>query len=115
MPGAASTPCSAIGPLEPEYRRTPDRLVDGPPTDTRAGVWRRRCSGIAGGPTRRQAEISRELCYRLYTLCERKKRAAEAMSYNALVLSWPEIIRLAQEGSQRRPAEQGGLFADEQA
>jgi len=46
---------------------------------------------------------------------ERKKRAAEAMSYNALVLSWPEIIRLAQEGSQRRPAEQGGLFADEQA
>jgi hypothetical protein len=37
------------------------------------------------------------------------------MSYNALVLSWPEILRLAQEGSQRLPAEQGGLFADEQA
>ncbi|MDP2993136.1 MAG: hypothetical protein Q8N82_07235, partial [Deltaproteobacteria bacterium] len=27
------------------------------------------------------AEIARELCYRLYTLCERKKRAAEALSY----------------------------------
>ena len=27
------------------------------------------------------AEVARELCYRLYTLCERKKRAAEALSY----------------------------------
>ena len=42
-----------------------------------------------------KAEIARELCYRLYTLCERKKRAAEALSYNALVQSWPEIMRLA--------------------
>ncbi len=45
------------------------------------------------------AEIARELCYRLYTLCERKKRAAEALSYNGLVQSWPEITRLAREGS----------------
>ena len=44
-----------------------------------------------------EAEIARELCYRLYTLCERKKRANEAMSYNGLVQSWPEITRLAQE------------------
>ncbi len=43
------------------------------------------------------AEIARELCYRLYTLCERKKRAAEALSYNGLVQSWPEITRLARE------------------
>lgn len=43
------------------------------------------------------AETARELCYRLYTLCERKKRAPEALSYNALVQSWPEIMRLAQE------------------
>jgi putative DNA methylase len=33
------------------------------------------------------AETARELCYRLYTLCERKKRAQEALSYNALVQS----------------------------
>jgi putative DNA methylase len=46
-----------------------------------------------------KAEIARELCYRLYTLCERKKRAAEALSYNALVQSWPEIMRLAQAGA----------------
>ena len=44
-----------------------------------------------------KAEIARELCYRLYTLCERKKRAAEALSYNSLVQSWPEITRLARD------------------
>jgi putative DNA methylase len=44
-----------------------------------------------------KAEVARELCYRLYTLCERKKRAAEALSYNSLVQSWPEIMRLAHE------------------
>lgn len=45
-----------------------------------------------------QAETARELCYRLYTICERKKRAAEALSYNGLVQSWPEITRLASAG-----------------
>jgi len=43
-----------------------------------------------------KAELARELAYRLYTICERKKRAQEALSYNALVQSWPEIVRLAQ-------------------
>ena len=47
-----------------------------------------------------QAEVARELAYRLYTVCERKKRAAEALSYNALVQSWPEITRLAREGAK---------------
>ncbi len=45
-----------------------------------------------------KAETARELCYRLYTVCERKKRATEALSYNSLVQSWPEIVRLAQQG-----------------
>jgi putative DNA methylase len=45
-------------------------------------------------------EAARELAYRLYTICERKKRAQEALSYNALVQSWPEIIRLASEVKQ---------------
>ena len=52
------------------------------------------------------AETARALCYRLYTLCERKKRAAEALSYNSLVQSWPEITRLARSA----PAEQVALF-----
>ena len=58
-----------------------------------------------------QAETARELCYRLYTLCERKKRAAEALSYNGLVQSWPEISRLAQAVG-RHGAEQAGLFEE---
>lgn len=44
-----------------------------------------------------KAETARELCYRLYTICERKKRANDALTYNALVQSWPEIVRLAAE------------------
>ena len=55
------------------------------------------------------AETARELAYRLYAVAERKSRPAEALSYNALVQSWPEIARLAQ---QEAPAEQGGLFGD---
>jgi putative DNA methylase len=42
-----------------------------------------------------KAEVARELAYRLYAICERKKRAQEALSYNTLVQSWPEIVRLA--------------------
>jgi putative DNA methylase len=53
-----------------------------------------------------KAEIARELAYRLYTLCERKKRAAEALAYNGLVQSWPEIVRLASAA----PVSQGQLL-----
>ncbi|HEY3382615.1 MAG TPA: DUF1156 domain-containing protein [Vicinamibacterales bacterium] len=52
-----------------------------------------------------KAETARELCYRLYTLCERKKRAPEALAYNALVQSWPEITRLARESGKVEAAE----------
>jgi putative DNA methylase len=41
------------------------------------------------------ADTARELCYRLYTICERKKRSQEALAYNTLVQSWPEILRLS--------------------
>jgi putative DNA methylase len=53
-----------------------------------------------------RAEVARELAYRLYTVCERKKRAAEALSYNALVQSWPEIARLAREGEPTAPRQE---------
>ena len=56
------------------------------------------------------SETARELAYRLYAVAERKNRAAEALSYNALVQSWPEITRLAR---QEAPPEQGGLFGEE--
>jgi putative DNA methylase len=58
-----------------------------------------------------KAEVARELAYRLYTLCERKKRAAEALAYNGLVQSWPEITRLAREGGKARPG-QIGMFEE---
>lgn len=47
------------------------------------------------------AQPARDLAYRLYTLCERKKWADDALAYNALVVAWPELQRLAE-----RPAEQ---------
>jgi putative DNA methylase len=57
-----------------------------------------------------KAETARELCYRLYTLCERKKRAADAMAYNGLVQSWPEITRLAREALQPVTPGTGDLY-----
>jgi len=52
-----------------------------------------------------KAEIGRELAYRLYTICERKKRAPEALAYNSLVQSWPEILRLARETPAARQSD----------
>jgi putative DNA methylase len=41
--------------------------------------------------------VARDLAYRLFKICEKKKLAQEALGYNALVLGWPEIARLARE------------------
>ncbi len=58
-----------------------------------------------------EADTARELAYRLYSVCERRKRAAEALAYNALVQSWPEITRLARESTSRpQVAVQGELL-----
>jgi putative DNA methylase len=59
-----------------------------------------------------RAETARELAYRLYNVCERKKRAQDALRYNALVQSWPELVRLARE-LPAGVAEQVGLFETE--
>ena len=40
-------------------------------------------------------EIARDLAYRLYTICERKKWADEALAYNGLVTAWSELSKLA--------------------
>jgi putative DNA methylase len=88
-----------------------DELPDDwdPATDQRLTVWevtqhlirtldRQGESGAAalmqklGG----KAEVARDLAYRLYTVCERKKWAEEALAYNGLVIAWPELTRLAQ-------------------
>jgi putative DNA methylase len=89
-----------------------------PDTDTRVTAWeivhqliRSLESGGEGAAAAlvaklgAKAEIARELAYRLYTVSERKKRAAEALSYNGLVQSWPEITRLAPEAATARPTQ----------
>jgi len=81
-----------------------------PRTDTRLTIWEmvhhlirvqeaggERAAAELVAKMGSQAETARELCYRLYTICERKKRATEAIAYNSLVQSWPEISRLARE------------------
>lgn len=79
-----------------------------PTTDTRLTVWEmvhhlvhtldqgEMAAAALVASLGSRAETARELAYRLYSLCERKKRAAEALAYNALVQSWPELVRLAQ-------------------
>jgi len=58
-----------------------------------------------------KAEAARELAYRLYVISERKKRATDALSYNGLVQSWPEIVRLARDETAGVGA-QGALAFD---
>ncbi len=90
----------------------PDELPDDwdPETDPRRTVWEMvhhliRVHNQSGEPgaaellakLRADAESARDLAYRLYRICEQKNRAQEALGYNALVQSWPEIARLARE------------------
>jgi putative DNA methylase len=97
-----------------------------PTTDTRLTVWEMvhqliRVLEASGEPAAAalvaqlgsQAETARELCYRLYTLCERKKRAVDAMAYNGLVQSWPEITRLAREAPRAATPGTDDLFGQE--
>lgn len=50
------------------------------------------------------ADQARDLAYRLYATCERKKWAQEALAYNSLIIAWPEITKLVV-----RRTEDGGL------
>lgn len=47
-------------------------------------------------------ETARDLAYRLYGICERKKWSQEGLAYNSLVIAWPEIVKLARAAA---PAE----------
>jgi len=95
-----------------------------PTTDTRLTVWEvtqyliralesggeadaanlhRRVGGLA--------EMARDLAYRLYAICERKKWPDEAIGYNALVTAWPEITRLAASTPGNEAPQQTQLFS----
>jgi putative DNA methylase len=40
-------------------------------------------------------DVARDLAYRLYSVCERKHWAKDALAFNSLVTSWAEIAKLA--------------------
>ncbi len=60
-----------------------------------------------------QIETVKDLAYRLYVICERKKRPKEALSYNALVQSFPEIHRLSRDLEIPLAPKQANLFDQE--
>ena len=51
------------------------------------------------------SEVARDLSYRLYTICERRKWSQDAIGYNALVLSWPDVKRVADEQKATGPSQ----------
>jgi len=55
-------------------------------------------------------ETARELAYRLFSICERKKWAEEALAYNGLVIAWPELSKLALSIRNRQTSTQQNLF-----
>lgn len=48
-----------------------------------------------------KADVARDLAYKLFTVCENKRRSQEAQAYNALVMGWPELARLSREPTRR--------------
>jgi putative DNA methylase len=103
----------------------PEELPDDwdPAEDTRMSTWQivhHLVRALASGESAAaalvaklgsKAEIARELAYRLYNTCNNKKRAAEALAYNGLVQSFPEIMRLAREhAATSGPAQAELLF-----
>lgn len=58
-----------------------------------------------------KAEVARDLAYRLYSVCERKKWADEALAYNSLVVAWPELVRLSLAAPATARETQANLFS----
>jgi len=54
------------------------------------------------------AELARDLAYRLFAISERKNRSQDAQGYNALVLGWRTLVERMQEIESR--GESGDLF-----
>jgi putative DNA methylase len=89
----------------------PDELTDNWEPDSRAPIWgitmhllhrldrggedaAARLLAQAGGTMR---DAARDLAYRLADICERKRRAKEALMFDGLIVSWPEISKRAAE------------------
>jgi putative DNA methylase len=107
---------------------SPERLPSDydPETDARPTVWEatlhlskrieEQSVTAAGaflvkvGRTRVDVDAMRELAYRLYNICDRKKWPQVGLRFNNLVTSWPELVAAAGEARRARPVtEQGTL------
>jgi len=51
-----------------------------------------------------------QLAYRFYSSCVRNQWAGEALSYNGLVIAWPELTKLARSASVQPPEVKQGMF-----
>jgi putative DNA methylase len=54
-----------------------------------------------------RADVAKDLAYRLYNICDRKKWQAEALAYNALVAEWNDIVQASTKSAK---PEAGSLF-----
>jgi putative DNA methylase len=84
-----------------------------PTTDTRLTVWEvthhlirrletdgEKASAVLLRRVGALSEAAKDLAYRLYTICDRKGWSQEALGYNMLVRSWPELVKLASGAEQ---------------
>ena len=44
-----------------------------------------------------KADAAKELAYRLYGICEKKKRSTEAQLYNEIITIWPDLVARSKE------------------
>jgi putative DNA methylase len=103
-------------------RRDELEAVWDPPTDARVTDWRcvqymvRALTGEAGGGVAEAARLAlamgparagnaRALAYRVYTVAERMGFIDEALAFNILVTSWPQIQAEAARSAGRGPAQ----------
>jgi putative DNA methylase len=98
-----------------------DELVEGwdPATDARFTVWEAthylcrvletggvdKAARLAARLGSARAETARDLAYRLYSVCERRKWAQDAIAYNNLVIAWPEIKQATDKLAETTPAQ----------
>jgi adenine-specific DNA methylase len=87
-----------IGHLYPKVKITKEMAKDRPDLKDYVGL------GADYG------ETARDLAYRLYSICERKKWAEEALAYNGLVIAWPELTKLARRGRREGRERQEEMF-----
>jgi putative DNA methylase len=90
-----------------------------PETDTRLTVWemlhhlirlQQQGESPAAAMLARlgdKADMAKELAYRLYAICEKKKRSAEGQLYNDIIAIWPDLVARSKEAPtlMARPGE----------